>query len=559
MDEPPFTFINEAELAAIASSAASISSNSVANYAGYSINSDVITNIFLSIDEFNRTSASNATNRTSSNGHRASPSIGATQATGDTHDSSSTPTKQLVNVLQQNVSFLWIIFGTIGNLLSLFVLLRHKMRVHSTFTYLTVLSVCDTLVLYFGLLRDYLLNKHQVDVDGYFMCKFHVFSFYFMLHMASWLLVAVNVDRLIAASFLSLSKQWCTPRTAIKVSIWLAIFLALLNSHFIYFVDSSSSVNNMNMPPSASSSSLSSPPHPQTSIRSEPLPFFPSAPPPPPVPPSPPSSATAPASSSSSGSANASNMLLLEHVLEPPHYPSMNFEYFSSLVEPFDQHFNPIIYSPDKLVKTMPVIDNNNNNNNAESTLNNDNNNNNLTNNGSSKESTDGGAAAVAPDDSAESINPYVYSKCLIRANSPKYKYFFHNVFTWLDTSIQVILPFVLMVICNINIIHKVLMTKNRTKGKNVKRLKKIKGMCIMIVSVSVIFFVLEAPILIFICLIQGRWVDESWPHMELAWTILNLMMYTNHVINFFSYCMTGTKVSFYFFFFLYILIKKRT
>ncbi len=144
----------------------------------------------------------------------------------------------------------------------------------------------------------------------------------------------------------------------------------------------------------------------------------------------------------------------------------------------------------------------------------------------------------VEPD----SVNPYSYQKCLIKANSPKYSYFFQNIFTWLDTSMQVILPFVIMVICNFNIIYKVLLTKSKTNGKNLKRLRKIKGMCIMIVSVSVIFFVLEAPILIFICLIQGQWVSQDWSHMDMAWTILNLMMYTNHVINFFSYCMTGTK-----------------
>jgi hypothetical protein len=116
------------------------------------------------------------------------------------------------------------------------------------------------------------------------------------------------------------------------------------------------------------------------------------------------------------------------------------------------------------------------------------------------------------------------------------------NVFTWIDASAQVILPFIIMVICNVNIIHKVLLTKSKTNGKNLKRLRKIKGMCIMIVTVSIIFFVLEAPVLILICLIQGGWVDNEWPFIDLVWTIVNLMMYTNHVINFFTYCMAGTK-----------------
>lgn len=55
-----------------------------------------------------------------------------------------------------------------------------------------------------------------------------------------------------------------------------------------------------------------------------------------------------------------------------------------------------------------------------------------------------------------ESVNPFVYSKCLIKTNWPKYNYFFINIFTWIDAGAQVILPFIIMVICNVNIIYKV-------------------------------------------------------------------------------------------------------
>lgn len=144
----------------------------------------------------------------------------------------------VINFMQGELSLLWLVFGTVGNLLSLAVLLRRKMRIHSTFTYLMLLSVCDTLVLYFGLMRDYFVHKYDVDVSGGLVCKLHVFAFYFVLHMASWLLVAVNIDRLIAASFLTLSKRWCTPRTALKVSLYLALSLFALNAHFLFFVDS---------------------------------------------------------------------------------------------------------------------------------------------------------------------------------------------------------------------------------------------------------------------------------------------------------------------------------
>ena len=91
-----------------------------------------------------------------------------------------------------------------------------------------------------------------------------------------------------------------------------------------------------------------------------------------------------------------------------------------------------------------------------------------------------------------EPVNPYVYQKCLIKRNYPGYSYFFQHIFTWIDASAQVILPFAIMLICNVNIIHKVLLTKNRTNGKNIKRLRKIKGMThkkIRFLSFSILYY----------------------------------------------------------------------
>ena len=464
--------------------------------------------------------------------------------------------KKLISILQEELSFIWIVFGTIGNILSLLVLLRRKMRIHSTFTYLTILSLCDTLVLYFGLLRDFLVNKYKIDVDGDYFCKFHVFSFYFVLHMASWLLVAVNVDRLIAASFLSFSKKWCTPRTAVKVSIWITISLALLNSHFLYYVDSSSSKSSYK-PTTSFTSTSPSPSHLQSSKKTS---FI--------------SDTSTPSNfiQSTSMAVNIfSNCLTTTPIDKKTFHNNLNNltnlladclliqQKLASLSTTSNNQSNNKLSLNN--IRNFLLLDKYNNNNSYLNTY--------LakyginvtqhlkynlttfsTKSGSittdfftnvtyyKEEYTEMYDVEVEPD----SVNPYVYQKCLIKANSPKYSYFFQNIFTWLDTSMQVILPFVIMVICNFNIIYKVLLTKSKTNGKNLKRLRKIKGMCIMIVSVSVIFFVLEAPILIFICLIQGQWVSQDWSHMDMAWTILNLMMYTNHVINFFSYCMTGTK-----------------
>jgi hypothetical protein len=134
-------------------------------------------------------------------------------------------------------------------------------------------------------------------------------------------------------------------------------------------------------------------------------------------------------------------------------------------------------------------------------------------------------------------INPFVYKKCIINKEKyQSYNDFFQNIFPWIDTSTQVIVPFIIMIFCNCNIIYKVILANKKSNSQNLKRLRKIKGMCI------IIFIVLELPVLIVICLIQGGWIPPESKCNEFLFIITSLMMYMNHIINFVSYAMTGTQ-----------------
>ena len=69
-----------------------------------------------------------------------------------------------------------LIIGTLGNLLSLVVLIQ--MRQHSVYRYLTFMSIADTIVLYMGLLRELLLSSgFHMHIQGTLWCKLHVFFF----------------------------------------------------------------------------------------------------------------------------------------------------------------------------------------------------------------------------------------------------------------------------------------------------------------------------------------------------------------------------------------------
>jgi hypothetical protein len=301
--------------------------------------------------------------------------------------------KQARNIFT-HLAIVLMIVGTFSNILSLIVFLRSKMRIHSTFIYLAILSVLDLFVIYFGLLRDYLVFKFDLHINDFFLCKLHVFSFYFFLHMSSWLMVSVNVDRLIVVSFIKASKLWCTPRKALFISTGVTIIMFISNSHFIYY---------------AKTANLS------------------------------------------------------------------------------DKH-------------------------------------------------------TLADKDQEEPINPYVYRKCAINRHDVYYYYFIRNIYPIIDASLQVFIPFAIMIFCNINIIYRVILSKKRLDSRCKNHLKKAKGMCIMIVTLSLLFLTFESPILIFICLTEAKLIDVDSPCTEIFWIIMNTMMYFNHISNFFMYTMTSTK-----------------
>ena len=84
--------------------------------------------------------------------------------------------EHIANQIELHTYPILLIIGTLGNLLSLVVLIQ--MRQHSVYRYLTFMSISDTIVLYIGLLRELLLSSNlHVHIQGTILCKLHVFFF----------------------------------------------------------------------------------------------------------------------------------------------------------------------------------------------------------------------------------------------------------------------------------------------------------------------------------------------------------------------------------------------
>ncbi|KAL3869226.1 hypothetical protein ACJMK2_041934 [Sinanodonta woodiana] len=129
-----------------------------------------------------------------------------------------------------------LVLGGVGNILCIVILTNKRTRGSSTAVYLTSLAVADLLVLYTGLLRQWVKFLFEIDIrqlaEG--ICKVHLFFIYFATHCSSWFLVAVTGERFISACFPHKVKMGCTQRTAGMVITAIIICLAILNVHWIY-------------------------------------------------------------------------------------------------------------------------------------------------------------------------------------------------------------------------------------------------------------------------------------------------------------------------------------
>jgi len=132
-----------------------------------------------------------------------------------------------------------ILVGTVGNVLSILVLRRPKLRQSTTMFYLTCLSFGDLFTLYTGLLRYWISETFGEDIRNIssVSCKLHTFLVYYSLDITVWILVSVTLDRCVSVSLPFKSKRICTiPKAKLVIIILLLVFL-FKNLHFFWTVD----------------------------------------------------------------------------------------------------------------------------------------------------------------------------------------------------------------------------------------------------------------------------------------------------------------------------------
>jgi hypothetical protein len=174
--------------------------------------------------------------------------VTSTECNNSLIDSTNTrePYRTITLTLLRIYPILFLIVGTIGNLLSVYVVLRSKLRRHSTFIYLAFLSIIDLIVVYTFSINFIFHAWFNIDLQqvSLITCKIYSFSIYFFPQTSAWILTAVSIDRVFALT----RGIRRTRKIRLTYFILLIIFLILflLNMQFLFYNNTYKFTEEMN-------------------------------------------------------------------------------------------------------------------------------------------------------------------------------------------------------------------------------------------------------------------------------------------------------------------------
>ncbi|XP_052076957.1 C-C chemokine receptor type 3-like [Mytilus californianus] len=118
-------------------------------------------------------------------------------------ETNAIPLEEITKWIWRIISPIIFIVGVFGNIGIIIVLCRLKKWKEITYNFLFILSVSDTTVLITGLMRRWILATFDFDIRiiSDFSCKLNVFMIYFSMHISSWILVSITVERFVKSWF----------------------------------------------------------------------------------------------------------------------------------------------------------------------------------------------------------------------------------------------------------------------------------------------------------------------------------------------------------------------
>ena len=131
-----------------------------------------------------------------------------------------------------------LVIGTFGNAFAFLILRNKTMTRQSTNLFLAALAVTDSIVLYFGLLRKWLVVLIGIDFasESKWLCRCVSVLSYTHSQFSAWLIIAVTIERYIVVSQPLHASRFCNITRAKRVIMMLGTIFFLLNIHFMWTV-----------------------------------------------------------------------------------------------------------------------------------------------------------------------------------------------------------------------------------------------------------------------------------------------------------------------------------
>ena len=142
--------------------------------------------------------------------------------------------KEISSWIWKIMPIVLLVLGTVGNVITITVLLRVKLRRISSTVYLIALAINDLVVLYFGLLRQWIWKNHLFDLRPYLGCGFHTWIVYTSVAYSSWILVALTTERLVAVKFPVYARNGFSRKSEMIVLSVLLVIISGTNIHLIF-------------------------------------------------------------------------------------------------------------------------------------------------------------------------------------------------------------------------------------------------------------------------------------------------------------------------------------
>lgn len=128
-----------------------------------------------------------------------------------------------------------VIFGLIGNFLSILIFSRKTLRTRSCSIYFLALSMSDIIVLISYTIENLLYHGYGIQLlSNSFMCKIVIFLIYASTDISNYLLTLAAIDRCVLISNSATHYQFCRQSTAKIMIACVVILFSLINCHFLF-------------------------------------------------------------------------------------------------------------------------------------------------------------------------------------------------------------------------------------------------------------------------------------------------------------------------------------